>query len=345
MSPIEGVLAVLSEGAATGTNKYGLLLALLDLAPEVDPVTRELDYRRLAWRTLELHWDHARPFQDSPLKQVRSGNRPQLVVVLEAERLAALTGQPGVSFERARLIVPDHEWEASVTRVRSSLTAWPVRHLQNLRGGTDPFLYVPGRGRLTFLPGVLEDLISFGPVLRELVESRFIRFVMEANGSSFAELALREHLFGADRHMPGPEVRAALIELQSGRCLYSARPVKRGSAALDHVMPWARTRLSALANFAVAEPAVNGSKSDALLAVEPLERWVAHLRENSHDIDEIGARADWPSDIPRVLAVAHALYRAARPGAATWSVTGIAPLTLEARQQSLDLLAGARGAA
>ena len=37
LSPIEGVLALLDEGAATGTNKYGLLLALLELAPEVGP--------------------------------------------------------------------------------------------------------------------------------------------------------------------------------------------------------------------------------------------------------------------------------------------------------------------
>ena len=35
LSPIEGVLAVLDEGAATGTNKYGLLLALLEMVSGV----------------------------------------------------------------------------------------------------------------------------------------------------------------------------------------------------------------------------------------------------------------------------------------------------------------------
>ena len=33
LEPIEGVLAILDHGSVTGTNKYGLLLALLDVAP------------------------------------------------------------------------------------------------------------------------------------------------------------------------------------------------------------------------------------------------------------------------------------------------------------------------
>lgn len=33
IDPVDGILAVLAEGATTGTNKYALLLALLDLAP------------------------------------------------------------------------------------------------------------------------------------------------------------------------------------------------------------------------------------------------------------------------------------------------------------------------
>ena len=343
LSPVEGVLAVLSEGAATGTNKYGLLLALLDLAPEVDPVTRQLDYDTLAWRTLQLHWDHARPFNDNvPLRQVRSGNREQLVVVTEAQRLSELSGEPGISFERARLMVPEAEWQASVRRVRASVSAWPVKHLQNLPGESGPFLYDVGRGYLVFLPGVLEDLIAFAPVLRELVESRFVQFVMRANGASFAELALREHLFGAQRHSPSAEIRAALSDLQHGRCLYSGQVLTQASTtALDHVMPWARTRLSALANFAVVDARLNSSKSDALLAPEPLRLWVDHLDRHGSHIAEIGDRYEWPTELGRVRQVAHALYRAARPGAATWSVDGLQPLTDGDRRRALDLLGAA----
>jgi hypothetical protein len=35
LEPIEGVLAVLDSGSASGTNKFGLPLALIDLAPTV----------------------------------------------------------------------------------------------------------------------------------------------------------------------------------------------------------------------------------------------------------------------------------------------------------------------
>lgn len=340
LSPVEGILAVLGEGAATGTNKFGLLLALLDLAPQVDPDTRTLSYETLAWKSLELHWDHARPFDtDQPLRQVRSGNRDQLVVVAEAQRLAALSGEPGVSYERARILVPEQEWHTSVTKVRASLAAWPVKHLQNLPGGAPPFLYVQGRGHLTFLPGVLEDLITFAPVLRELVESRFVRFVMQANGASYAELALREHLFGAQRHTPGPQIRAALLDLQDGRCLYTGRPLSVATGtALDHAMPWARTRLSVLANFVVADPQINAAKSDALLAPEPLERWLQHLSQHAEALAHLGATSSWPTDTPRVRIVARALYRAARPGTACWSLDGVRALSARDRERALHLL-------
>jgi hypothetical protein len=167
---------------------------------------------------------------------------------------------------------------------------------------------------------------------------------MEANGSSFAELALREHLFGAERHTPGPELRAALLELQSGRCLYSGERVTARSSHLDHVMPWARTRLSALGNFALVDARLNGAKSDALLATEPLRLWLKHITVNESSLTQIGVAQRWPTDIPRVLTVAQALYRAARPGTATWSPAGLEPLTVEARNTSLELLAHAGAA-
>lgn len=73
LDPVEGVLAVLDQGSATGTNKFGLLLALLDLAPSVgnDEI---LLVSRIAEKLIELHWDHARPYRKVRLRQVTSGN-------------------------------------------------------------------------------------------------------------------------------------------------------------------------------------------------------------------------------------------------------------------------------
>ena len=74
LSPIEGMLAVLDQGAVTGTNKYGLLLALLELAPEVDP-DGVIDLERLATKSIEIQWDHVRPFGDAVLRQVTATKR------------------------------------------------------------------------------------------------------------------------------------------------------------------------------------------------------------------------------------------------------------------------------
>ena len=73
--PIEGILAVLDKGKATGTNKFALLLALIDLAPSIG-ADGTLDVNDIAAKLIELHWDHAKAFDTrGVLRQVRSGNR------------------------------------------------------------------------------------------------------------------------------------------------------------------------------------------------------------------------------------------------------------------------------
>ena len=73
LDPIEGILAVLDEGSVTGTNKFGVLLALIDLAPSIEDPNGELSVWRIAEKLIEIHWDHALGLEGlghPPLRQV-----------------------------------------------------------------------------------------------------------------------------------------------------------------------------------------------------------------------------------------------------------------------------------
>ncbi len=68
LEPIEGVLAVVDAGRSSGTNKFGLVLALIDLATSAPPDEFIAD-AALAAKLIEVHWDHVEPFRAHVLRQ------------------------------------------------------------------------------------------------------------------------------------------------------------------------------------------------------------------------------------------------------------------------------------
>ena len=203
LDPVQGVLAVLDEGAATGADKFGLLLALIDLAPSVADDALTVD--AIAEKLLEIHWDHALPFRDGvALRQVASPNRRNTTVIQTIEDLTGALGAP-MPFEQAKRAVPDAAWRQAVRRVARDTARNPLQLLQRLPGDPAPFLYeyVPADRAIRFLPGAVDDLVVYGPVLRDLVQFRFVRFVARTNRSVLGasiEDDLDVHLFGAERH-------------------------------------------------------------------------------------------------------------------------------------------------
>jgi hypothetical protein len=321
LDPVQGVLAVLDEGAATGANKFGLLLALIDLAPLAADDVLSVD--AIAEKLLEIQWDQGLPFHEGqPLRQVTSGNRANTTVIQEIVRLYEELGGP-VPYETAWLRLPAASWRRAVRKVAAATAKNPLKLLQRLPGDPAPFLYeLDERGRaIRFLPGAVDALVVYGPVLRDLVQFRFVRFVAAANravlGASVEE-DLERHLFGAARHMPPPAMRRDLWELQGGRCLYTGRSVADPShggraSALDHVLAWSRVRLSVTENFVVTSTGFNSTKGAALLGGELIAVWVDHLTRHRDDLAAISARHGWPSDPRRAGTLALAVYRGASP--------------------------------
>ena len=331
LEPVEGVLAVLDSGSAAGTNKFGLLLALIDLAPTV-PASGFITDEELAAKLLEVHWDHARPYGGHVLRQVISPNKDNAVVITEVERLQAHLAHAGLQtgpFERVRNLIGAPEWASAIVRVVKATRANPLRRLQTLDRQQVVFLYEIERGGLRFLPHALDGLVRFGPVLRDLVQFRFVRFVAGANRKTLGtpvEDELAKHLFGAERHMPPVALRLGLWEAQDKKCLYTRTPLPVPTAAavssLDHVVPWARVRVSAVENFVLTTKQVNSAKSSLLLAPALVRRWCEHVGEHGDTMRRLATEHGWPMDLKRVTAVAATLYRRASDGIATWAGPG-----------------------
>ncbi len=348
----------------TGTNKLGLLLTLLDLAPTLDSNAPIISRTAMAERYLDIHWEHARPFggvtlrQSSARKSRADGTTADDTTVMqEVHRLRKLLTDRKRGDLRdnplgiVRLRVEDAEWnseweeavETALARVRAALLKNPVRLLQQLPGDPEPFLYHVTSDKTGFmlLPGVAESLTRFAGVLRPLVEFRFAQAVVRINHETLNLPVddVHSHLFGRDRIMPPPKMREQLGQIQQGRCIYSGDSLPTSSGSLDHVVPWSRARLSQIENFLMTTPSVNSKKAGSLLAPAAVERWLRHVDSKSGEIQECAQDHNWLADFDSVRRVARHIYESLDATTGVWHFEyGIQPLGRQGKRYVLGLL-------
>ena len=119
------------------------------------------------------------------------------------------------------------------------------------------------------------------------------------------ESRLSDFLFGIDR-TPLDAIRPALLELQSGACFYCRKPI-RGTAHVDHFIPWSRHPDDSLLNLVAADSACNGAKSDFVAASRHLERWHHRAASDRHTLHQVADTQAWTAS-DRILGVARAIY-------------------------------------
>lgn len=362
------MLEILDRASMTGTNKLGLLLTLLDLAPTLDSGAPSVTRTQMAERYLEIHWEHARPYagpdgqvtlrQSSARKRRGDGTTAEDTTVMqEVHRLRELLQRRGRGDLQAKpLDIVKHgvaisdwhrewqeEYETALARVRAALLKNPVRLLQRLPGDPDPFLYdmASDRSGVTLLPGVAESLTKFAGILRPLVEFRFAQAVVRIN-HEMLQLPVDDvysHLFGRERIMPPPRMRERLVQIQQGRCILTGDAVAASGGSLDHVVPWSRARLSQVENLLMTTRSVNSTKSDSMLAPVAIERWLRHLDSNSEAIQECADEHNWPSNLDSVRQVALHMYEALDATTGVWDFDqGIRPLGDDGKREVIALL-------
>ena len=364
LDPIQGVLEILRRASMTGTNKLGLLLTLLDLAPEKVRGNVRISKKEIAARYLEIHWEHGRPYGNTALRQTSAIKRRKdntvstdTTVMQEVHELRRLLRETerGDLRDRSLDVVKNYmagtewndDWERaldkSLARVEKSLWKNPVRLLQKLPGDPDPFLFEFSAGHpdIAFLPGVAEDLTRFSGVLRPLVEFRFSELVAAINRDTITspEHDIHTHLFGRDRIMPPDGIRRGLLKLQGRRCLLTDRRIRPSSSSLDHVIPWSRTRVSQIENFLMTTPSVNSSKADSLLGPVLVKKWMNHVTDQALAIQSLAQNYNWPTDLDRVRRVALHTYEALDPSTGVWNgTTGVQPLGEHGKATILKIL-------
>jgi len=214
--------------------------------------------------------------------------------------------------------------------VESTFVRYPIPLLQVVGAVVVPFLYqvdwpegttirrlrAEGRDQLRLLPGVADQLVVLGPLLRPLIELHWSRDVARWSGVALEDSALLAHLFGIDRTAFPTTLVTGLADLQRGRCFYCDEPVT-GRGHVDHFLAWSRWPNNAIENLVLADHC-NLAKSDHLVAATHLDRWLTRLETHAATLADVAVRARWSSDHRRSTALVRSTYAHVAAGTPLW---------------------------
>ena len=348
MDPIQGILAILDRGNTTGTNKFGLLLSLIDLAPYVG-ADRRIQYRDIVLKLIEIHWSHSVPYSGAgTLRQLSSPNKENTTVIQEIGKLRQEIA-PSCQFEQALKTIDSSKWEKAIAKITTDTRRNALRKLQTINRAESSFLYDIDKtsASITMHENALAALIQFGPVIREVVEFKFVHCVVKCNKPILGDTVdgkVHRHLFAHNRQMPSSLVRKQLWELQGQRCLYTGEvlddpTLKSDRVAIDHVIPWSISKLSQIENFVVTSKKINSSKSNLLISPKLLKTWSEYVLQNRFQLSEISQSSNWPSDLKQVCDIALALYTHKPGSTLVWNFQmGFEPLGEDGQIEAIKCL-------
>lgn len=338
----ERLLELVDSARLSTTYKLATLMALFDVAAEgTDPgggAPSTLSGREVARRVIELYWPQTVPYDavEGAPRVLRHSSQNDIPAKLAAWRAAHGVGA-GATMEQARMADPE-SWEELMAGLEATVLGMPLAKLQRFGGGQraaeDRFIYdfswreeikrrqTEAAGfddTLHLKAGTGEWLVRFAPLVRPLVESRFVERVAQQNREMFDQPDLVEFLFGADR-ISLARVSGPLAEAQGHSCFYCGDGL-RGAVQVDHFVPWSRRHHNDLDNLVAAHGRCNGAKSASLAAVNHLERWLARFDPESASaagIEHVHSETQWPRNPARTLGVARASYLWLPPETMLW---------------------------
>lgn len=269
-----------AEGDFTATYKFALLTALADLAVahgHDDGAALRLSNRQIAECFVTLYWRHAMPYgtgRPGATAGVLVQNLGDQAAVVKA--ISEFRTQTGANSLVQAKAMPG--FADLVAKVAATVSAQPLKYLQNFGGGADPFLYErEGRGTIRLHPGVAYCLRRFYPLIQQLSRAEWVAHI-KGNQRNHAILGdsddLEDFLFSTSRQSLAA-IAAGLRKLEGNHCFYCGGKVH--DADVDHFVPFSLYPRDLAHNFVLAHPSCNRSKSDALAARPHLERWLERL--------------------------------------------------------------------
>jgi hypothetical protein len=330
---LDRVQRVLDSGRFTATYKFALFLVLAELAVERGDdsgADLRLSLDDIASRFLGLYWQQATPYAangELTVLQQNAGKQAAIITLVSQAR-ATLDH----TFEAAQLCPG---WPSVLQRARSTIVDMPLTKLQTIGAGsalfTDCFLYSHEgiEDSIKLLPGVAVCMRRFFPLLQGMVRAKWLAWIQGQNHAALgATQDLESFMFGSTRADLGG-VKAALLELQEGRCFY--RPnvyLDPATAQVDHFIPWAKYPCDVVTNLVLTSPTANAQKSDHLANTRHLARWCDRNRTHSQMLAGIAAENRFESATGTIKQIAAWAYGAhAAIGGLAWDASeGLVPL-------------------
>jgi 5-methylcytosine-specific restriction endonuclease McrA len=333
----EKVLMLLDQGSFVATYKFAVLIGLIDLcmektkqdggAPEV------LTTRQLAEKIVELYWPQVMLYREKTLRQ-NSGKQAKILNDILAFR--GRLPDFSISLEKARR-TDEANYKRLILDVEWTLILMPLPRLQFIGSKPVPLIYDIGwdrsidrqkrkvreyqagvgdrfDNRILLFPNAGNYLVMLNGLLRPLIYRQWAAMVARFN--DIEESKLEEFLFGTDRIALEP-VRSGLVELQETRCFY-CDSIIRGTAQIDHFIPWVRYPNNAIENLVASDSRCNSKKRDFLVSGDHLRHWMARNRSNEQVLTEIAALKQWEMHPPESLSVARSIYLKLPGGVPLW---------------------------
>lgn len=333
----EQLLSLVDTGKTSSTYKLATLLALIDVVVEsTDPVAGapvRIRAKRVAERVVELYWPQSAVYGPLPGGALAQSPQPGVIPARLADwrRRHGISGR--ASLDEARRADPD-EWERIMRDLVARVLQMPIPRLQRFGEGAKAperrFIFdyawhdkesptrlmaVEFDDWLHLCPGVGEHLVRLAPLLRPVIQSKWIDLVVRYNAGLHDVRQLDDFLFGAERTSLGA-IREPMNELQRGRCFYCNQPMRR-SVHVDHFIPWSRNPDNRLDNLVAADARCNTSKSASLAAHTHLAAWVE--RTAGTGLDEVATATGWPRDVVRSTRTVTSSYLWMPVGAQLWA--------------------------
>jgi hypothetical protein len=296
---LKDIQALLEDGQFVATYKFALLIALADLSVEsgVDddrPLTVPLS--AIADKYVEYYWQQAAPYPGAGRAQVLAQNAGQQAAVIRALLERRQDGFDSL----ARLRADGGAYTATLRTIAGTIRQMPLFRLQVVGGTERKFLYdhVVQDGAIELRPGVAYHLRQFHPLVTGLARERWLAMVRRMPANLYAvgqSQDLEAFLFGAGRE-PVARHLGSLLDIQHGQCLYCSKPIRNGSAHVDHFIPWILHRCDARANLVAAHDQCNLAKKALLASEAHVERWAARNAEvfdGEADPEHSVEPADW----------------------------------------------------